>query len=81
MSFEKEIEKLNAKLLVAHDKGDVSELIKLYRAAGELREGEGDINAACFYYTHAYVFALEHGDLAASALKQKLADYGREKPD
>lgn len=69
---------LNAALINAHEHGDVARLISLYKTAGEGCEHVGDIDAACFYLTHAFVFALEEGADDAVALSQKLAHYGRE---
>ena len=71
-------EELDAALLAAHEHNDAASLIKLYRQAGEESEQAGDINAACFYYTQAYVFALESGDEATNILHGILVSYGRE---
>ena len=69
---------LDADLLSAHERNDKSGLVALYKLAGETREREGDIDAACFYYTHAYVFALETGDREAGLLLGRLVRYGRD---
>ena len=69
---------LDAALLAAHEAGDHAGLVRLYRQAGEEREAAGDIDAACFYYTHAYVFALESGDEAAGGLLDRLVKHGRD---
>ena len=69
---------LDASLLAAHEAGDHAALVRLYRQAGEEREEAGDIDAACFYYTHAYVFALESGHEAASELLGRLVRHGRD---
>jgi len=68
---------LNARLLAAHASGDASALIQLYTIAADEVEAR-DIDAACFYLTHAYVFALEAGDAACPALQARLAAHGRE---
>jgi hypothetical protein len=70
--------RLNKALLIAHDTGDRAALVQLYQQAGEQHEAAGDIDAACFYLTHAYVFALEAGFGQADAIKAKLIRYGRE---
>ncbi|MEL7211849.1 MAG: hypothetical protein AAGK92_04250 [Pseudomonadota bacterium] len=66
---------LDAALLAAHEAGDKAALTRLYTQAAD---EAGDVDAACFYLTHAYVFALESGAPEAVALRQRLADEGRE---
>ena len=68
---------LNAQLLAAHAAGDTPGLIRLYTAAADQVEKD-DLDAACFYLTHAYVFALELGDAACPALRARLVAHGRE---
>jgi len=68
---------LESALLRAHDKNDVAELVRLYTIAGDLAEQRQDIDAACFYLTHAFVFALEAGAPEAAILNKKLADHRR----
>lgn len=69
---------LNAALIKAHAAYDRLQLIALYKLAGDKREQDGDIDAACFYLTHAFVFALEEGADDAVALSQRLSAHGRE---
>ena len=69
---------LNQALLAAHRADDGVALVALYTQAGDLAEARGDVNAACFFLTHAYIFALEAGAEAASELNGRLADHGRE---
>lgn len=69
---------LDEALIAAHDANDVKSLIRLYTQAGDDAEEAGNINAACFYLTHAYVFALEAGSTHASALHARLKAHGRE---
>ena len=66
---------LDDALLAAHEAGDKAALIRLYTQAAD---EAGDVDAACFYLTHAYVFALESGAPDAVALHRRLADHGRE---
>lgn len=68
---------LHARLLAAHAAGDTSALIRLYTAAADQVEHQ-DLDAACFYLTHAYVFALERGDAACTDLRARLVAHGRE---
>ncbi len=66
---------LNAQLLAAHEAKDSATLIRLYaQAANEA----GDIDAACFFLTHAYVFALEMGHPNTESLRARLVKHGRE---
>jgi hypothetical protein len=66
---------LDAQLLAAHEAKDSAALIQLYiQAADEA----GYIDAACFYLTHAYVFALEIGHPDADVLRVRLVQHGRE---
>nr|WP_255596838.1 hypothetical protein [Cognatishimia sp. MH4019] len=62
-------------LIAAHAAGDAGALIALYTHAADQA---GDVDAACFYLTHAYVFALEAGAPEAVGLQARLADHGRE---
>lgn len=68
---------LNAQLLAAHDSDDKTTLVSLYICAADQ---DDDIDASCFFLTHAYIFALEIADPRASMLRQKLASHGRETP-
>lgn len=69
---------LDSRLLAAHAAGDVSALVRLYAEAAEASEGAGWAEAAAFYRTHAYVFALVLGDARAEALHARLKAEGRE---
>ncbi|MEM9582063.1 MAG: hypothetical protein AAGA08_03020 [Pseudomonadota bacterium] len=66
---------LDAQLLEAHAAKDRPALIRLYQVAAAQANGEV---AAGFYLTHAYVFALEHGDPFAEALHARLIAMGRD---
>lgn len=70
-------ENLETALLNAHDRRDVFELVRLYSIAADRAEQRDDIDAACFFLTHAFVFALEAGAPEADRLNQRLADRGR----
>lgn len=69
---------LDRKLIDAHERGDGDALTILYRQAAELAEKAGDVDRACFFYVHAYVFALEAGHGEADAILARLRHYGRE---
>jgi hypothetical protein len=66
---------LDQRLLEAHARDDRPALIRLYAEAGETAN---DLDAACFYLTHAYVFALEAGAPEAGRLHARLKAAGRE---
>lgn len=68
---------LHAALLAAHDADDRAALIRLYTQAAE---GAEDTDAACFFLTQAYVFALEPGAPEARDLRARLIAQGREAP-
>lgn len=70
----KELDRL---LLDAHDRNDHADLIRCYTIAADEHEAMQDIDAACFYLTHAFIFALESGAPEADALNQRLVAYGR----
>lgn len=66
---------LDAQLIQAHARQDRAALVGLYTAAAD---SANDLDAACFYLTHAYVFALEQGDMRAPDLHSRLKAEGRE---
>ncbi|MGI9414223.1 MAG: hypothetical protein ACR2PM_11175, partial [Hyphomicrobiales bacterium] len=71
---------LNLEILLSHAIGQPDRLVALYRQAGHRAEGAGRTDEACFFFTQAYVFALECGDTGrANALKATLKSYGRER--
>ncbi len=65
---------LDTRLLAAHAKGDQPALVALYTEAADQAN---DIDAACFYLTHAYIYALELGHPATEMLHLRLAQHGR----
>ncbi|WP_341235042.1 hypothetical protein [uncultured Sulfitobacter sp.] len=68
---------LNDRLLAAHKACDHAALVSLYRTAAARTD---DPDAAGFYLTHAYVFALETDHQDTSALRAELVAQGRETP-
>ncbi len=76
------LDALAEQLLAAHSANDAQRLVALYTNAADLREQAGDINAACFYLTHAFVFALEINAAERRDLQIRLWRHGREvKPE
>ena len=66
---------LNARLLAAHAADDKGALVALYSLAADIAP---NLDATCFYLTHAYIFALDLGDARAAGLKARLVGYGRD---
>lgn len=66
---------LHSRMLAAHEGPDHAALIALYTEAAD---SANDLDASCFFLTHAYVFALEAGAPQARQLHGRLARYGRE---
>ena len=65
---------LDTLLLAAHDKGDKSSLVSLYAKAADQA---ASVDAACFYLTHAYIFALEIGHADTADLYARLKHHHR----
>lgn len=66
---------LHQKMLAAHATPDPAALIALYTEAAD---SANDLDASCFFLTHAYVFALESGAPQAQLLRRRLIQHGRE---
>lgn len=64
---------LDAALLAAHAAGDHRRLVTLYSEASEATQGD----AAAFFLTQAWVFALQTGDPRQAPLKAALKQQGR----
>jgi hypothetical protein len=69
--------RLDGGILTAHRTGDLPRLTSLYGEAGDSAALGGDIDRACFFWTQAYVIALQAGDESASSLCRRLAEHGR----
>lgn len=69
---------LDADLLAAHARHDGPLLALLYARAADAALADGQTDRACFFLTHAYVFALEAGVSAAAEYNQRLAAHGRD---
>ncbi len=66
---------LDAQMIAAHEAGDKPALIHLYTQAAD---ATNDIDASCFYLTHAYIFALDSGAEETDTLHARLVAQGRE---
>ncbi len=69
---------LDRAILTAHGQGDATALARLYQEAAGWFERTGDIDAACYFLTQAYVFALEIGLADAKVIRGQLVAFGRE---
>lgn len=65
---------LEARLLEAHAAGDGPALVQLYREAADQA---ADPDAAAFFLTHAWIWALDTGSPDEPVLRQRLSDLGR----
>jgi hypothetical protein len=69
---------LNARLRADHRLGDLAGLADAYAEGAALYERQGDIDAACFFWTQAYVLALDAGrERLADQMHAKLAGFRR----
>ncbi|MCI5095247.1 MAG: hypothetical protein MRY77_02925 [Rhodobacteraceae bacterium] len=68
---------LDERLLAAHAAGEDERLVALYTEAADTAN---DQDAACFFLTHAYIFALEQNHPALEDLRNRLVAAGRETP-
>ena len=62
----------------AHRSGDITLLSTLYAQKADELEAAGDTDAACFYLTQAYIFALDAGLPTAAVYNRRLAHFGRD---
>ncbi len=67
---------LHDALLAAHEAEDLVALARLYGEAADDAEARSDIEAARFFLTQAYVYALEAGAAEAGVLNRRLAGHG-----
>jgi len=61
----------------AHAANDLPTLARLYADVADAAEADGEIDSACFFLTHAWVFALQAGLAEAERLRERLAAHGR----
>jgi len=68
---------LERQLLAAHASSDTAQLAVLYDQAAQAMAGSGNLDAAAYYMTHAYVYALESGIVQAADFAAWLRQHGR----
>jgi len=68
-------DELDAALIAAYTDQDNIEIARLYGAAGD---ASVSVDEACFFWTQAYVFALEAGIDKAQDYRAKLVKHKRE---
>lgn len=72
-------EALESDLLQAHARRDHATLCQLYLSAAEARLAAGEQDAAAFFFTQAYVIALDGGgEEVARAAHSRLMQLGRD---
>jgi hypothetical protein len=71
------LDSLDGAVIAAHEAGDGMRLARLYGEAADRFAEDGDIAAACFFYTQAYIFALEQGAPEAERYAAVLRRHGR----
>jgi hypothetical protein len=69
---------LDEKLCAAHYAGAFYELVDLYRSAAKQAFEQHEIDRACFYLTHSYIFALETRHPDCREIHSILVKHGRE---
>lgn len=69
---------LDAALIAAHQQHDAPHIARLFEQAGNLEAAAGNEDAACFFWTNGYIWALEAGIPLARDLHNKLRERGRE---
>lgn len=71
------LDRIDAAVIAAHEAGDRAGLARLYGEAADGFAARGDNGTACFFYTQAYVFALEQGAPEAERYAAILRQNGR----
>ena len=66
---------LHEQLLLAHASDHRQSLVDLYIKAADAADAENDQDAARFYLTQAYVFALDTGSDKCDELRDQLSAY------
>ena len=69
---------LDQALKDAHARRDAQLIAELFGKAGDREAACGNDDAACFFWTNGYVWALEAGAEMAGPLHQKLCEKGRD---
>lgn len=69
---------LETSIQTDHAAGNLADLARHYADGAALYEGQGEVDAACFFWTQAYVLALDAGiDALVQAMHAKLDRFGR----
>lgn len=72
-------EERERRILEAHAQGNEPALVELYAGAAQGLEKGGQLDAACFFGTQAYVLALSCGSGRTGELHAWLCQRGRER--
>jgi hypothetical protein len=69
---------LEASIQADHLSGNRAGLAETYAKGATLYDGQGEVDAACFFWTQAYILALDAGaDGLAEAMYDELDAHGR----
>lgn len=69
---------LEAAIQADYQLGNIGGLAETYAKGAALYESQGEVDAACFFWTQAYVLALDAGaDRLADIMHGKLDGFGR----
>ena len=68
-------EELDAALIAAHEAGDAARIADLFADAGDRADA---LEEACFFWTQAYIWALDAGSPLAERMRSELVAHGRE---
>jgi len=71
------LDRIDAAVMAAHAAGNGAELARLYGEAADGFAAHGDLDTACFFYTQAYIYALEQGATEAVRYAKILKDNAR----
>ena len=71
-------DRLNSKVLAAHDSGDNATLVRIYQKLGNDELANGRELEGAYFLTQAYVYALEGGLPEQHEIHKILVAYGRE---
>lgn len=67
MDAERAVTVLDEQIRASHRRGDLGALARDYAEGGDLFARKGQIDPACFYWTQAWILALDAGDAALEA--------------
>ncbi len=64
-------------MLAAHERSDKGALVDIYIEIADRAAQSQDIDAECFFLTHAWIFALDSDHPLRDDLQKRLSAHGR----